>query len=606
MAYTPENNPYIPGDPYSYDLKWMVQQIKKWAAAYESLEAAFKALSENFDDLKKYVDSFFDDLDVQEEINNKLDEMMADGTLASIINQALELHNWQREATLCRKMRFLDPFGYTNTTRTLYGQSCTFGNSLFYVCGSFNSNADQSISVYNASGTLVDQAFYTTLGHANDIHYDQGYLYVATGTDIVKINASDLSIDSVITITGVSTVPAVTGDGAGILYIFGVTTSPMQGVVKYDIANATEELILDNIDFANNAAQGICYHNGKLFLSYVQGNQIYQLDLSTGLLDYVFNIPQTDGWFYVMEPEAPLVVNDRMYLMSTGWGVASGVDYDAAVVQIFDTDILNPLEIDNKMIYQEGASPQYIQVNASATPGANPVNIFTTLEECILIAKKRTIRIVSSISNGAFYSLTGTVDILRMSGTVQLGHIRIYGGTLRIDGCTVDKITAEGGVIFLHQCTVNAGSFRFCEVHASLTNILSYLSVERSTVSLEHPGIDNFSTGGAPSAYSSFSYVNECGALTTAQFATVYLNHIELFANYSATTQHRFEFVAEDSAGKSYPLAFRAPYTSLAAGVSESCGDYDIAITSAGVISLSSGGTPISLSAIYDLKIALN
>lgn len=29
MAYTPENNPYIPGDPYSYDLKWIVEKIKQ-------------------------------------------------------------------------------------------------------------------------------------------------------------------------------------------------------------------------------------------------------------------------------------------------------------------------------------------------------------------------------------------------------------------------------------------------------------------------------------------------------------------------------------------------------------------------------------------------
>lgn len=29
MAYTPNNNPYIPGDPYSYDLKWLVSQIKR-------------------------------------------------------------------------------------------------------------------------------------------------------------------------------------------------------------------------------------------------------------------------------------------------------------------------------------------------------------------------------------------------------------------------------------------------------------------------------------------------------------------------------------------------------------------------------------------------
>lgn len=29
MAYTPENNPYIPGDPYSYDLKWLVRKLKE-------------------------------------------------------------------------------------------------------------------------------------------------------------------------------------------------------------------------------------------------------------------------------------------------------------------------------------------------------------------------------------------------------------------------------------------------------------------------------------------------------------------------------------------------------------------------------------------------
>ena len=47
MGYTPNNNPYIPGDPYSYDLKWVIQQIKAWkdpeasaAEAKASAEAA--------------------------------------------------------------------------------------------------------------------------------------------------------------------------------------------------------------------------------------------------------------------------------------------------------------------------------------------------------------------------------------------------------------------------------------------------------------------------------------------------------------------------------------------------------------------------------------
>ena len=40
MAYSPENNPYIPGDPYSYDLKWIIQQIRAWKDPLESAAEA--------------------------------------------------------------------------------------------------------------------------------------------------------------------------------------------------------------------------------------------------------------------------------------------------------------------------------------------------------------------------------------------------------------------------------------------------------------------------------------------------------------------------------------------------------------------------------------
>jgi len=33
MPYSPENNPYIPGDPYCYDLKWIVKRIKMLEAS---------------------------------------------------------------------------------------------------------------------------------------------------------------------------------------------------------------------------------------------------------------------------------------------------------------------------------------------------------------------------------------------------------------------------------------------------------------------------------------------------------------------------------------------------------------------------------------------
>ena len=44
---------------------------------------------EKFNELKSYVDNYFNNLDVQEEINNKLDDMAKNGTLSNIINNDL-------------------------------------------------------------------------------------------------------------------------------------------------------------------------------------------------------------------------------------------------------------------------------------------------------------------------------------------------------------------------------------------------------------------------------------------------------------------------------------------------------------------------------------
>ena len=50
---------------------------------------AVSELQNLYIELKTYVDDYFTDLDVQEEINNKLDEMTQDGTFANLINNGL-------------------------------------------------------------------------------------------------------------------------------------------------------------------------------------------------------------------------------------------------------------------------------------------------------------------------------------------------------------------------------------------------------------------------------------------------------------------------------------------------------------------------------------
>ena len=69
----------------------MTDVINNNATLEEEFIEKFKVLSAKFYELKNYVDTYFDNLDVQEEINNKLDEMAESGQLQEIISEFLGL-----------------------------------------------------------------------------------------------------------------------------------------------------------------------------------------------------------------------------------------------------------------------------------------------------------------------------------------------------------------------------------------------------------------------------------------------------------------------------------------------------------------------------------
>ena len=76
-------NEYPYTDFHQLNLDWIISKVKEYLTKVDTLEI-------NFSDLKDYVMNYFEDLDVQEEINNKLDEMAAQGELASIISMFLQ------------------------------------------------------------------------------------------------------------------------------------------------------------------------------------------------------------------------------------------------------------------------------------------------------------------------------------------------------------------------------------------------------------------------------------------------------------------------------------------------------------------------------------
>ena len=67
----------------------MTDVINNNATLEEEFIEKFNVLSGKFDELKTYVETYFDNLDVQEEINNKLDAMVEAGTLQEIVGEYL-------------------------------------------------------------------------------------------------------------------------------------------------------------------------------------------------------------------------------------------------------------------------------------------------------------------------------------------------------------------------------------------------------------------------------------------------------------------------------------------------------------------------------------
>lgn len=89
--------------PAFYDMEsgTVLQQTARMYAKVQQLTRLFNELSEEtkttveeyiskFVELKTFVDDYFENLDVQDEINNKLDQMAEDGTLQEIIGQYLD------------------------------------------------------------------------------------------------------------------------------------------------------------------------------------------------------------------------------------------------------------------------------------------------------------------------------------------------------------------------------------------------------------------------------------------------------------------------------------------------------------------------------------
>lgn len=67
---------------------WFLNEFNKVIAQWKAMQKNFDNLQDAFNDLKSYVQHYFKNLDVQEEINNKLNEMFENGTILQLFTES--------------------------------------------------------------------------------------------------------------------------------------------------------------------------------------------------------------------------------------------------------------------------------------------------------------------------------------------------------------------------------------------------------------------------------------------------------------------------------------------------------------------------------------
>ena len=233
-------------------------------------------LENKYSELKRYVDNYFENLDVSDAINKKLDDMAISGELSAIFNRYTSAFIVPRYLATCYKS--------VKDAKAVEGEALiALSDNKFLACFSpikYDATSTATInliSIDKYTVTVEKESNVTGLYHINDGTLLDGYAWIACGGDsnkLAKVNTSTLVVEETYTFT--DSFSHIT------TYNEKLITVNNGAVYELDIESLTLKHIVDLVPFYNT--QSIVYYNGVLYVFGGDHLTIRGYSIKTGLL----------------------------------------------------------------------------------------------------------------------------------------------------------------------------------------------------------------------------------------------------------------------------------------------------------------------------------
>ena len=178
----------------------VVEYLNKVITSQNEVIDVANSLSESFQQLHDYVANYFDNLDVQEEINNKLDAMVEDGTLQEIITSYIQSNvAWtfdtvsdMKQATNLINGSYARTIGYYNVNDD--------GGSLYYISDTGTADEGATIAIgdnlyaHLVVGSSVNVEQFGAKGDGTSNDQDAINLAIQSSASTIRFNGKTYAI----------------------------------------------------------------------------------------------------------------------------------------------------------------------------------------------------------------------------------------------------------------------------------------------------------------------------------------------------------------------------------------------------------------------------